>query len=79
MLSQPPSVSLISRLSPYQHTPRQLDAVLPHPPAPLFGISSLLPPYGTHVDTEAVEHQYRDAIAALSERLGTEKWFLGSS
>ncbi|KAI0748629.1 hypothetical protein C8Q80DRAFT_1271010 [Daedaleopsis nitida] len=79
VLAQTPSVSFISRLSPYQHKSRQLDAVLPHPPAPLFGISSLLPPYGTHVNTEAIEHQYRDAIASLSERLGTDKWFLGSS
>lgn len=23
--------------------------------------------------------QYRDAVAALSERLGTDKWFLGSA
>ncbi len=79
VLSQPSSSSFLSLISPYQHKARPLETVLPHPPAPLFGISSLLPPYGTHVDVEAIEQQYRDAIASLSERLGTDKWFLGSS
>ncbi|KAI0723753.1 hypothetical protein C8T65DRAFT_627321 [Cerioporus squamosus] len=79
VLSQPSSTSFLSLISPYQHKARPLETVLPHPPAPLFGISSLLPPYGTHVDVEAIEQQYRDAIASLSERLGTDKWFLGSS
>ncbi|RPD66641.1 hypothetical protein L226DRAFT_479461 [Lentinus tigrinus ALCF2SS1-7] len=79
VLNQPSPSSLLSLLSPYQHKARPLEAVLPHPPAPLFGISSLLPPYGTHVDVDAIELQYRDAIASLSERLGTDKWFLGSS
>ncbi|TBU46462.1 hypothetical protein BD309DRAFT_888538 [Dichomitus squalens] len=78
-LSQPSSSSLFSLLLPYQNQGRPLEAVLPHPPAPLFGISSLLPAYGTHVNVEAVEQQYKDAIASLSERLGTDKWFLGSS
>lgn len=65
-------------ISPYQNKPRPLEAILAHPPAPLFGISSLFPPYGTHVNVDAVEQQYKDAIAALSERLSTDKWFLGS-
>ena len=28
---------------------------------------------------EAIEQQYKDAISSLSERLGTDKWFLGST
>ncbi|KAI0647541.1 hypothetical protein C8Q79DRAFT_634258 [Trametes meyenii] len=79
VLHQPSISSLLSLLSPYQTKPRSLEAVVPHPPAPLFGISSLLPSYGTHVDVEAVEQQYKEAIASLSERLGTDKWFLGSA
>ncbi|KAH9928537.1 uncharacterized protein BXZ73DRAFT_48399 [Epithele typhae] len=76
MVSTP---SFLSLISPYQHKPRPLETILPHPPATLFGISSLLPPYGTHVNVETVEQQYKDAIASLSERLATDKWFLGSS
>ncbi|KAI0807894.1 hypothetical protein C8Q74DRAFT_99893 [Fomes fomentarius] len=79
LLGQPSSFSLLNLLSPYQHKAHSLDAVLPHPPAPLFGISSILPPYGAHVNVDAVEQQYKDAIASLSEQLGTDKWFLGSS
>ena len=79
MLGQPSSQSLLSLISPFQTPSRPLEAILAHPPAPLFGISSLFPPYGTHVDVDAVEQQYKDAIASLSERLGTDKWFLGSS
>ncbi|KAI0807878.1 hypothetical protein C8Q74DRAFT_1313541 [Fomes fomentarius] len=65
LLGQPSSFSLLNLLSPYQHKPHSLDADLPHPPAPLFGISSVLPPYGTHVNVDAIEQQYKDAIAAL--------------
>jgi metaxin len=45
----------------------------------LSGLSSFLPPFGTRVSTPAILSSYRDAIASLSERLGTDKWFLGSS
>ncbi|KAI0780434.1 hypothetical protein BD413DRAFT_497081 [Trametes elegans] len=79
VLNQPSSTTFLSLISPYQHKPRPLEAVVTHPPAPLFGISSLLPSYGTHVDVAAIEQQYKEAIASLSERLGTDKWFLGSA
>ena len=79
MLGQPSSQSLLSLISPFQTPSRPLEAILAHPPAPLFGISALLPPYGAHVDVAAVEQQYKDAISSLSERLGTDKWFLGSA
>ncbi|KAH9848896.1 hypothetical protein C2E23DRAFT_870995 [Lenzites betulinus] len=79
MLHQPSSLSFLEIISPYKAKPRSLETVVTQPPAPLFGISSLLPSYGTHVNVEAIEQQYKEAIASLSERLGTDKWFLGSS
>ncbi|KAI8982850.1 hypothetical protein BD414DRAFT_491338 [Trametes punicea] len=79
VLHQPSSTSFLNLLSPYQSKLRPLEAVVTHPPAPLFGISSLLPSYGTHVDVDTIEHQYKEAISSLSERLGTDRWFLGSS
>jgi hypothetical protein len=33
---------------------------------------------GARVSPETIESQYRDAIGALSDRLGTDNWFLGS-
>lgn len=49
------------------------------PPAPLTGFASIIPSYGTHIDRTALELRYKEAIASLSERLGTDKWFLGST
>ncbi|KAJ3573443.1 hypothetical protein NP233_g2439 [Leucocoprinus birnbaumii] len=49
------------------------------PPAPLTGYFSLLPQWGTRISRPAIMTRYREAIAALSERLGTDKWFLGSA
>lgn len=65
-------------ISPYSEKHRAVETMLSPPPAPLTGLSSLIPPYGTHIDRSAVELQYKEAIASLSERLGTDKWFLGS-
>jgi metaxin len=48
------------------------------PPPPLTGISSLFPPFGKHIDVSVVEREYKVAVASLSERLGTDKWFLDS-
>lgn len=47
-------------------------------PAPLTGFSSLIPPYGVKVSTANIEAQYRNGISALSDRLSSDKWFLGS-
>ncbi|OSX65542.1 hypothetical protein POSPLADRAFT_1081479, partial [Postia placenta MAD-698-R-SB12] len=77
-LSYPPPSFLAALITPFPAKHRSLEAMLNPPPAPLTGISSLLPPYGTHLDRNNVMLQYRDAIASLSERLGTDKWFLGS-
>ncbi|KAN0077204.1 hypothetical protein V8E55_011059 [Tylopilus felleus] len=57
---------------------RALDTVLSPPPPPSTGFTSLLPPFGAHIDTSAIHARYAEAIAALSDRLGTDKWFLGS-
>ncbi|EDR14223.1 uncharacterized protein LACBIDRAFT_305846 [Laccaria bicolor S238N-H82] len=56
-----------------------LPAILSPPPPPLTGLSSFLPPFGTRPPRANILSQYRDAIVSLSERLGTDKWFLGSS
>ena len=78
MLSQQQPLSLLSLLAPFPSKPRSVESLLNPPPAPLTGLSALLPPFGTHFDRSAIELQYKDAIASLSERLGTDRWFLGS-
>jgi metaxin len=55
-----------------------LDAALPTPAAPLFGFSTALYSTTTRVPAAAISARYADAIAALSERLGTDAWLLGS-
>ncbi|KAG2157462.1 hypothetical protein DEU56DRAFT_21666 [Suillus clintonianus] len=57
---------------------RALAATLSPPPAPLTGLSSILPSYGTNISLSSIQGQYAEAIASLSERLGTDTWFLGS-
>ncbi|KAA1469207.1 hypothetical protein DENSPDRAFT_834778 [Dentipellis sp. KUC8613] len=79
-LSQPPPSFFFQTILqlPTGHAARPIETLLTPPPAPLSGISSLLPPYGSHIPVATIKAKYRDAIASLSERLGTEKWFLGS-
>jgi len=81
ILYQAPPSYLHSILFPSSTPPlsESLQKILSPPPAPLSGLSSFLPPFGTRVSTSAILSSYRDAIASLSERLGTDKWFLGSS
>lgn len=55
-----------------------IQAVLNPPPAPLTGFSSLFPSFGTNVTLSALQGQYTESITALSERLGTDTWLLGS-
>ncbi|KAI0797549.1 hypothetical protein C8Q75DRAFT_7272 [Abortiporus biennis] len=83
-LSEPPQFSFLSLLttSPSAFTSGTTEAqtLLTPPPPPLTGLSSLIPQYGgPHIDKSTVELQYREAIASVSERLGTDKWFLGST
>ncbi|OJA18777.1 hypothetical protein AZE42_01631 [Rhizopogon vesiculosus] len=57
---------------------RALGVTLSPPPAPLTGLSSVLPPFGTNITLSSIQGQYAEAIASLSERLGTDRWFLAS-
>jgi len=81
ILYQPPPSYLRSILFPSSTTPlsETLQKILSPPPAPLSGLCSFLPPFGTRVSTPAILSSYRDAIGSLSQRLGTDKWFLGSN
>ncbi|RDB21124.1 hypothetical protein Hypma_011809 [Hypsizygus marmoreus] len=79
ILATPPPSYLASLLSLKPKEPTPLAALLTPPPAPLTGFTSLFPPSGTRVSQSTVYAQYQDAISALAERLGTDKWFLGSS
>ncbi|KAG7092625.1 hypothetical protein E1B28_008968 [Marasmius oreades] len=60
----------------------QLRSLLVPPPPPQTGLTSipfsLFPPWGVRVHKESVMAKYSEAVSALSERLGTDKWFLGS-
>ncbi|PFH54159.1 hypothetical protein AMATHDRAFT_72686 [Amanita thiersii Skay4041] len=56
-----------------------LQTLITPPPPPATGVTSLFPASGVRISPTAILTQYRDAIAALSERLGTDQWFLGSS
>lgn len=81
LLFQPSPSLFESLLFPKASPPlsESLQKLLSPPPAPLTGLFSLLPPTGTRLSTENVLSEYRDAISSLSNRLGTDKWFLGSS
>ncbi|CAL1705256.1 unnamed protein product [Somion occarium] len=71
--------SFLKLLSPYGAVHHPIQTIFTQPLQPLTGWSSLIRPYGVHIDRNAVELKYKDAISALSERLGTDKWFLGSA
>jgi metaxin len=79
LLSLPPPSYLSSLLSLTPSKPDALQTLLVPPPPPLTGFSSLFPPSGTRISHSTVHSQYIDAISALSDRLGTDKWFLGST
>ena len=69
MLTSPPSF----------HPPtNSLNVIFAQPLAPFSGLSSILPPSGNQVDVSGVYTEYKTAVMALSERLGEDKWFLGS-
>ncbi|KAK7693810.1 hypothetical protein QCA50_003382 [Cerrena zonata] len=71
--------SMLKLLSPYTGLHQHIQTVFTQPLQPLTGWSSFVPPYGVHIDRNAVELKYKEAISALSERLGTDKWLLGST
>ncbi|TFK76230.1 hypothetical protein BDN72DRAFT_830778 [Pluteus cervinus] len=79
ILVQPGPSYFQTLLFPDENTTHPLQTLLNPPPAPLTGLSSIVPASGTRISQTSIEIQYREAIAALSERLGTDKWFLGSA
>jgi len=78
ILFQPiPSPLRLLLLAPNAISPNEILPVILSPPrAPLTGLSSFLPPFGTRPPRANILSQYRDAIVSLSERLGTDKCFL---
>ncbi|KAF8586554.1 hypothetical protein K439DRAFT_1615089 [Ramaria rubella] len=75
----PPPALLSTWLYSQPSYTEQLTTILAPPPAPLTGFGTLIPPLGVNIPTVSLQLKYREAISALSERLGTDKWFLGSS
>ncbi|KAH0830649.1 hypothetical protein J3R83DRAFT_2104 [Lanmaoa asiatica] len=55
-----------------------LDTVLSPPPPPSSGFSSPFPPFGANINLSAVHARYAEAVAAISDCLATDKWFLRS-
>ncbi|KAJ3930057.1 MAG: hypothetical protein NXY57DRAFT_898860 [Lentinula lateritia] len=78
ILSQPSQSFLESILAPPAPPPASpsLDSIIVPPPPPSTGFFSFIPSYSLTLFT--VFEKYADAIKALSEKLGTDKWFLGS-
>ncbi|KAJ3812433.1 hypothetical protein F5876DRAFT_37396 [Lentinula aff. lateritia] len=78
ILSQPTQSFLESLLAPPAppSASPSLDSILVPPPPPSTGFFSFIPSYSLTLFT--VFEKYADAIKALSEKLGTDKWFLGS-
>ncbi|KAJ7905811.1 hypothetical protein B0H14DRAFT_3420966 [Mycena olivaceomarginata] len=80
LLIAQPAPSYFTSLMTFPQAPfRPLETIVLPPPPPLSGLTSLLRPYGVRVDPKHIESKYRDAISAIADRLGTDKWFLGSS
>ncbi|KAJ7286115.1 hypothetical protein C8J57DRAFT_1431694 [Mycena rebaudengoi] len=79
IIAQPPVSYFMSLVTFPQPLSRSIESILLPPPPPLSGLSSLFPPYGTRISPKPIESKYRDAISAIADRLGTDKWFLGSS
>ncbi|KAH9483894.1 hypothetical protein JR316_0003372 [Psilocybe cubensis] len=81
LLTSTPTPSYIHSLlfpKPMPPISESLQKILSPPPAPLTGLCSLIPPSGARINTSAILSQYKDAIASLSDRLGTDNWFLSS-
>ncbi|KAJ7632828.1 hypothetical protein FB45DRAFT_913629 [Roridomyces roridus] len=75
-----PSPSYLWSLLSFPITPsRPLESILSPPPPPLSGLSTVFPIFGTRLSPKHVESKYCDAISTIADRLGTDKWFLGSS
>ncbi|KAF8211923.1 hypothetical protein K438DRAFT_1928203 [Mycena galopus ATCC 62051] len=80
LLIAQPSPSYLMSLVMFSQAPfRPLEAIAVPPLPPLSGLTTLIKPYGTRVDPKHIESKYREAISAIADRLGTDKWFLGSA
>ncbi|KAJ7444838.1 hypothetical protein FB451DRAFT_1343660 [Mycena latifolia] len=79
IIAQPSPSYFMSLITFPQPPSRPLETILSPPPPPLSGLSSIFPSYGTRVSPKHIESKYRDAVSAIADRLGTDKWFLGSS
>ncbi|KAG6837265.1 hypothetical protein H0H93_012270 [Arthromyces matolae] len=80
LLAASPAPSYLETIFSFQ--PPQsttLNSLLVPPPTPLSGLASLCPPFGSRISYDVIYARYREAIGALSDRLGTDKWFLGSA
>ncbi|KDQ07077.1 hypothetical protein BOTBODRAFT_120582 [Botryobasidium botryosum FD-172 SS1] len=71
---EPSLLDSLYKLSPKYN----LAALIQPPPAPLSGVSTPLPSSGINIPTSSVSIRLREAIDAVSDRLGKDKWFLGS-
>lgn len=78
--AQPRPSYLHSLIFPQSSPPmsESLQRILSPPPAFITGLCTLLPPAGVRINTASILSRYKEAIASLSQRLGTDKWFLGS-
>ncbi|KAJ6525717.1 hypothetical protein B0H19DRAFT_1198583 [Mycena capillaripes] len=80
LLIAQPSPSYFMSLVTFPQKPfRPLESIVLPPPPPFSGLSSIITPCGTRVYPKHIESKYREAISAIADRLGTDKWFLGSS
>lgn len=82
ILSQPPP-TIFQPIFSFQDTrpnSQLAESIITPPLPPITGIRALLPPIlqGSRVSLSLVQSRFQEAIAALSDRLGTDKWFLGS-
>ncbi|KAF9014056.1 hypothetical protein BDQ17DRAFT_1341985 [Cyathus striatus] len=77
-LPRPTFFDTITSVSTSDPTDR-LQTILSPPPIPLSGLFSLIRIPGARVNVDNVMSQYAEAIGSLSERLGTDEWFLGSN
>ncbi|KAG6335213.1 hypothetical protein ID866_3884 [Astraeus odoratus] len=80
-LSQPTHSLLDTFIRASSNKERPIAAILHPPPSPLTGFTSLFPSFGANVTLtqSTLQARYMEAISALSERLGTDEWLLGST
>ncbi|KAJ8523146.1 hypothetical protein ONZ45_g355 [Pleurotus djamor] len=78
VLARPPVPYLSTLLTVGEKDSNALESIMNPPLPPLTGFSSLIRPMGTRINASAIHARYCEAIASLAERLGTDKWFLGS-